>query len=230
MKDVVLVKNLPYIALEVDEFNNIIQRPGPDAYVYDFGSYTRLASVGVGHAFIHESTIDVAGYTKEELTFFPIGGDVQRGGTSLGGTTGYVTEYIIASVVPIENRSWKALTSLNMWNTLPGQFVQGDTTSSIDFEQIIWGQMNIYTQNTNLNQNWGIPVHTSMIGSGAATNGSKIYVYRVLRLDDASGAGFFAELPSARLLLPGQLKEEQEYAQIMRMRRSYELQQTYDED
>jgi len=42
--------------------------------------------------------------------------------------------------------------------------------------------------------------------------------------------GSFAELPSARLLISGQLKEEQEFQQIMRMRRSYELQQTYDED
>ena len=165
------------------------------------------------------------------MTFFPLAGDVQRGITSLGLTTGYVTEWILASTVPIINSSLSVLTSLNMPFTLPGQYSQGnDTESGIDFGQIIYGQMNVYTQNTNLNQNWGVKVHTTSIGSGAATNGSKIYVYRVIRLDDAAGPGFFATIPSGRLLLSGQLREEAEYAQIMRMRRSYELQQTYDED
>jgi len=39
-----------------------------------------------------------------------------------------------------------------------------------------------------------------------------------------------AEFGAGRLLISGQLKEEAQYEQIMRMRRTYELQQTYDED
>ena len=233
MKQVVLQKDLPFLELEVDPGTNkiIIRNTRPDDFAYDLGSWTKLGSKGAGENFIHESTIDVAGYTGEDMTFFPLAGDVQRGATSLGLTTGFVTELIIASTVPIINSSWSVLSSLNMWNTLPGQFSQGnDTESGIDFDQIIYGQMNIYTENTNVNQNWGVRVHTSSIGSGAPSNGSKIYVYRVVRLDDAAGPGFYATIPSGRLLLSGQLREEAEYAQIMRMRRSYELQQSYDED
>lgn len=232
MKEVVLTKNLPYLSLGIDALNNtVILATRPDDFTYDLGSWTRLASKGVGHNFIYESEIDVAGYTTEDLTFFPIAGDVQRGATSLGMTTGFLTEYIIVSVVPISLPSFSSMSSLNMWNTLPGQFTEGDTTTSINFDQIIYGQMNVFTKNNNLDQNWGVKVHTSSIGSGAATNGSKIYVYRVIRLDDAiENPLFFAEIPSARLLLSGQLREEAEYAQIMRMRRSYELQQTHDED
>jgi hypothetical protein len=233
VKEVVLQKDLPFLELEVEVGTNaiIIRNTRPDDFAYNLGSWTRLGSKGAGHNFIHESVIDVAGYTAEEMTFFPLAGDVQRGATSLGLTTGFLTELIIASTVPIINSSWSVLSSINVWNTLPGQFSQGnDTESGIDFDQIIYGQMNVYTENTTVNQNWGVRVHTSSIGSGAATNGSKIYVYRVVRLDDAAGPGFFATIPSGRLLLSGQLREEAEYAQIMRMRRSYELQQSYDED
>jgi hypothetical protein len=233
VKEVVLQKDLPFIELEIDPTSNIIIRnTRPDDYAYDLGSWTRLGSKGTGHNFIYEDVIDVAGYTGEDMTFFPIAGDVQRGITSLGLTTGYITEWILASTVPIINSSLSSITSLNFPFTLPGQYSQGnDTESGIDFGQLIFGRLNVYTQNTNLNQNWGVKVHTSSLGSGAATNGSKIYVYRVIRLDDATApAGFFATIPSARLLLSGQLREEAEYAQIMRMRRSYELQQSYDED
>jgi len=233
VKEVVLQKDLPFLELEIDGGGNIIIRNNrPDAFAYDLGSWTRLASKGTGHNFIYEDVIDVAGYTGEDLTFFPIAGDVQRGITSLGLTTGYVTEWILASTVPITNTSLQSISSLNFPFTLPGQFSQGnDTESGIDFDQLIFGRLNVYTRNTNLDQNWGVKVHTSSLGSGAATNGSKIYVYRVIRLDDATAlAGFFATIPSGRLLLSGQLREEAEYAQIMRMRRSYELQQSYDED
>ena len=233
MKEVVLQKDLPFLELEVELGTNaiIIRNTRPDAYAYNLGSWTRLGSKGAGFNFIHSSVIDVAGYTGEDMTFFPLAGDVQRGATSLGLTTGFLTEWILASTVPIINSSFSSLSSLNMWNTLPGQFSQGqDTESGIDFDQIIFGQMNIYTKNNNLDQNWGVRIHTTSTGSGAATNGSKIYVYRVVRLDDATAPGFHATIPSARLLLSGQLREEAEYAQIMRMRRSYELQQSYDED
>jgi len=233
VKEVVLQKDLPFIELEVELGTNeiLIRNTRPDDYTYDLGSWTRLASKGTGYNFIYEDVIDVAGYTGEDLTFFPIAGDVQRGITSLGLTAGYVTEWILASTVPIINSSLSSITSLNFPFTLPGQYSQGnDTESGIDFDQLIFGRLNVYTKNTNLNQNWGVKVHTSSIGSGAATNGSKIYIYRIIRLDDAQGAGFYATIPSARLLLSGQLREEAEYAQIMRMRRSYELQQSYDED
>jgi hypothetical protein len=68
------------------------------------------------------------------------------------------------------------------------------------------------------------------MGSGEPTNGDRLYVYRIAALIGATPASGFAELPSVRLLIAGQLREEAEYQQIMRLRRSYELQQSYDED
>lgn len=233
MKEVILQKDLPLIELEIQVgTGQIVEKANtPDGFTYDLGSWVRLASKGTGHNFVHSSVIDVAGYTGEDMTFFPIAGDCQKGAYSLGITTGFITEWILASTVPISNISLSSITSLNVWNTLPGQFSQGnDTESGIDFDQIMYGQMSVYTKNANLDQNWGVKIHQTNIGSGVATNGSKIYVYRMVRLDDATAPAGFATVPSARLLLSGQLREEAEFAQIMRMRRSYELQQTPDED
>ena len=112
MKDIVLQKNLPYLELEVQAGTNeiVIRRNTPDDFAYDLGSWTRLASKGTGHNFIFEDVIDVAGYTGEDMTFFPIAGDVQRGITALGLTTGYITEWILASTVPITNASLSRVT------------------------------------------------------------------------------------------------------------------------
>ena len=79
--------------------------------------------------------------------------------------------------------------------------------------------------------NFGIAVNTTLMGSGEPTNGDRLYVYRLISTAGyVPTVGSFADIPSVRLLISGQLKEEQEYQQLMRMRRTYELQQTYDED
>ena len=220
MKDVVLTKDLPYLRIELGPLNTIIDG-GKLPDTPDWGSY-----VDDGDLFIHESIIDINGLTMvEDMTFYPMSGDVQRPATSMGLTEGYVQEFILVTCAPVE---WtqNELTDLNMWNHLPGQFATNNT-----FQNIIWGQAWTWTRNQNLIQNFGVAVNTTLCGSGEPTNGDRLYVYRLARLITPTGAeGSYVELPACRLLLAGEVKEEAEYQQIMRMRRTYELQQTYDED
>jgi hypothetical protein len=220
MKDVVLSKNLPYLRIENGPFGSIIDG-GKLANTPDWGSYT-----DDGNLFVHESTIDVTGLTTiEDMTFFPLSGDVQRPPMSMGLTESLVTEYILVCNAPVDF-SGTAMTSNNMPFTLPGQFAIANS-----FQNIMWGKAWTWTRNQNLIQNFGVAVNTTLCGSGEPSNGDKLYVYRIVRLHAPSGPeGTYVELPSVRLLLSGQVREEAEYQQIMRMRRTYELQQTYDED
>lgn len=220
MKDVVLTHDLPYLAIDVEPGTlNQTQAPGlPNPG--PLGTWRRQSVAG-GEYFVYEDYIDIAGLTTQELTFFPVGGEVQRAALSLGPTEGFVEEWILATVTPI--KFGQDYTALNDWNHLPGQI------SSVEFQQLMFGRVYTWTRNTSLNQNFAVKVHESNAGSGEATNGDRIYIYRLIHLIAPTSPGV-AEIPAARLIMAGQLREEKEYQQIMRLRRSYELQQQPDRD
>lgn len=221
MKDVVLSKDLPMLRVEYDGASQSLFGKLPNTP--DFGTY--VDAPGAADLWLYEDTIDIAGMTVEDMTFFPISGDVQRPATSMGVIDGFATEFILVTVSPLPtDEIGTYITDLNMWNHLPGQFLNGGS-----FQNIMWGKAWVWTRNTTLIQNFGVAVNTSLLGSGEPTNGDKLYVYRMVRITAPVNPGL-AEFPACRLLLSGQLKKEDEYKQIMRMRRTYELQQSYDED
>ena len=169
------MKDLPYLRIDVAP-GSLAQSIGVNPPIVggetpSLGTWTETADL-----FIHQSTIDIAGLTNMELTFFPISTDVQRPATSLGVTEGFVTEWIIAAASPIDFNEVQ-IGDLNMWNHLPGQL-----PSTRRFANVIWGKAWVWTRNTTLNQNFGVAVNTTLCGSGEPTNGDNVYVYRVVRL------------------------------------------------
>lgn len=217
MKEVVLTKDLGYLQLNTAAITATI---GPTNY--GMGNWETTA---IGNVFVMREEIDVAGLTKQELTFYPLAGDVQRGPTAMGLAflaQGYINEWIFVTAAPIEINIGPQTMS---WNLI----AQGSTTS--EYQNVIWGQSWTWVINNSVPSNFAIPVNTTMMGSGEPTIGDRLYVYRVVSpVGFAATPGSYAELPSVRLLVSGQLKEEADYSQIMRMRRTYELQQSYDED
>ena len=211
MKDVVVDKDLGYLQIDNSGLTPSIGLPS-----YNMGQWNESNDV-----FWMEQEIDIAGLTKQELTFFPLSGDVQRGPVSLGLTNGIITEwiYVTTSPHPIADDP-----TYNLWNLV------GQGGSNTEFQNIIWGRAWTWVNNTSIPQNFGISVNTTSLGSGEPTNGDKLYVYRVVSMIGQTPGSGFAELGSVRIILAGQLREEAEYQQIMRLRRSYELQQSYDED
>mgnify|MGYP001349285367 CR=1 FL=1 len=222
MKEVVLTKDLPYLRIDVDA--GLAQSIGPvPSNTGDFGEYVQAS--GTNELFVHTSTIDIAGLTKQELTFFPIAGDCQRPASSMGVTQAFVVEWIIVAASPIDF-SGTTINTLNMWNHLPGQL-----PSTRSFENIMWGKAWTWTLNTNLLQNFAVAVNTTLLGSGEATNADKLYVYRLLFIYDTSSTGLTnVTVPPARVLFAISTKEEATYSYMMRLKRSYDLQQSPDVD
>ena len=212
MKEVVLTKDLGY--LQIDNTGGSLAI-GPTSY--NMGTWEELST----NVFYMQEEIDIAGLTKQELTFYPIAGDVQRGPTSIGITNGFIQEwiYVLASPHnPIVNQQ-------TMIYNLVGQGAQAD-----EYQNVIWGKSWTWCLNTSVPQNFAVAINTSLMGSGEPTNGDRLYVYRVVSLIGQSPGFGFAEVPTCRLLLSGQIREESDLSQIMRMKRVYELQQSYDED
>lgn len=217
MKEVVLNKLLGY--LQIDE-GAPVPEIGPSAS----GAGTWIK--GSNNTFYQATEIDITGLTVQELTFFPTSGSVQRGPVNLGTGLGYISEQILVTVTPIQ---------AGRVPPAPGQMLHRpfgmDMDDEMEFQNIIWGRAWTWNANTALPGNWAVPVNITDMGSGSPTNGDTLYIYRFISvLGYTAGAGRFAEVGPARLIITGQLREEAEYQQIMRLRRSYELQQTYDED
>ena len=223
MKEVVFEKDLPYLAIDVaaGSLNQSIGNPLPGTPMS--GNWENKGGA-VDALFVCEEVIDIAGLTQMELTFFPTSGDVQRTAVSMGPTDAFATEWILVTRSPYDVSNAFSITNANMVFTLPGQLSNGGA-----FENFIWGQAWTWTRNTSLQQNFAIAVNTTLLGSGEPTNGDKLYVYRIIRVTAPTTPGI-VEFGNARLLIAGQLREEAEFQQLMRMRRTYELQQTYDED
>lgn len=215
MKEVVLSKVLGY--LQIDE-----GAPVPEIGPSDSGMGTWFKDSN--NTFYQATEIDITGLTVQELTLFPTSGSVQRGPVNLGLGTGIISETIIVTITP---RSLVPPTPQDMYMRPIGL----DVSDTEEFQNIIWGRSWTWNANTSLPGNFGVPVNVTDIGSGSPTNGDTLYVYRYVSvLGYTAGAGRFAEIGPARVILTGQLREEPEFQQIMRLRRSYELQQSYDED
>lgn len=217
MKEVVLDKLLGY--LQIDE-----GAPVPEIGPNTSGAGTWIK--GSNNTFYQATEIDITGLTVQELTFFPTSGSVHRGPINLGLGTGIISEQILVTITPIQSARVPPS---------PGQMFMRpfglDLADEMEFQNILWGRAWTWNANTALPGNFGVPVNITDLGSGSPTNGDTLYVYRFISVTGfTAGAGRFAEVGAARVILTGQLREEPEFQQIMRLRRSYELQQTYDED
>jgi hypothetical protein len=78
----------------------------------------------------------------------------------------------------------------------------------------------------------GVPVllHQNTFGSVMATASDIIYTYRIVRFAQVSDADRALTLPACRHILAAEAKEEPEFQYLMRLMRSYELQNEPDED
>lgn len=212
MKEVVLHKDLGY--LQIDNTGPQVGI-GPNSFGVA-GSWKKTNF----NLFVLEEQIDIGGLTDMKFTFFPTGGDVQRGGpVAIGQTGGFITESIFVTSSPVK-----------ITTNFQAQAFRLPLQANSDFKNIIWGRKYTYALDTSLPQNFGRQIHTSLVGSGEPTNSDTLYVYRIVTLQARTPASGFAELPTCRLILTGQMKEEAEYQQLMRFRRSYELAQGYDSD
>jgi len=217
MKEVVLTKNLGYLQMLTD---GLTAQIGPNSY--DMGTW-KLGSTS--NVFVMKEEIDIAGLTAQELTFFPLGGDVQRGPTAMGlafQEQGIINEWIYVCSSPMDERVG---VNFQTWNLV------GQGASPTEFQNVLWGRAWTWVRNSSVPSNFAVAVNSTLMGSGEPTNGDRLYVYRIVSTGSyVPTPGSYAELPSVRLLISGQLKEEKEYQQLMRMRRTYELQQSYDRD
>jgi len=215
VKEVILTKDSGY--LQIDN-TGVLPAIGPTSH--GIGNWVRSPA----NVFYQALEIDIAGLTAQELTFYPLSGEVQRGPVSIGLTNGFINEWVFVTASPIDPES--AIPAYMNF----GLLAAGATSPITEFQNVLWGRAWTWALNSSIPQNFAVQVNTTSLGSGEPTNGDRLYVYRFVTLNGQTPGVGFAEVPDLRVILSGQVREEAEFAQLMRMRRTYQLQQTYDED
>jgi hypothetical protein len=199
----------------------------PRLYSINQGASTgewELLDANLGY-FLSSGYFDLAGMTLQEKTLFFSGALVQDYlapaiGSGVVGDNLVIVDLMMTT--PFESNT-KLFES---YATGPGFL-----GSHENFEQITYGRSQVMTVNVD-NLASGVPVllHQNTFGSGMATASDRIYTYRIVRFAQVSDADRALTLPACRHILAAEAKEEPEFQYLMRLMRSYELQNEPDED
>ena len=176
-------------------------------------------------AFISSTYFDLAGMSQREKTLFFEAATVQEilNPQHTNGAAG-------DSMVIVDLMSSSPLTDTELVAFyIYGNFAD-NIGNSLTFDQTIYGRITQYVVDLDTAA-WGsfIQVSQNQIGSLSATASDRIYSYRVVAMGTPTTATRIDVL-SARHLLQVKAKEEADYEYLMRLKRSYELQQSHDED
>ena len=169
---------------------------------------------------------DLAGLSQEEKTIFFDGMVVQEGGISaIGGTAGdnYVL-FDIMSSIPID------FTDANNLGDLALRGI-GFPGTVLNFEHVLYYRYRRYTLDLDTSARMAMVAQDQQAGSMMPTASDRIYSYRVVIIDATTlGSATSINVQSARHLIQASPREEPTFQHIMRLKRSYDLQQSYDED
>jgi len=170
------------------------------------------------------TTIDLGGLELDKETFFPVGSTIQDpgiyGNTSETTPAMAVIDMITDKLIdPSEVIDFAYLYSNN--GSMYGMLGNAD-----DETTIVMGQYRFMTGNSNLTYPAMMRTEVSTsFSSGEPTAASKLYCYRIVQ-PWVDGDTTTITVPAARFYLTGVRDAEDDKVYMMRLKRSYELDQT----
>jgi len=185
----------------------------------DTNGYIELGADGL----LFSSTIDLTGWTMEEFTFGTVQSQYQDPGVYSSTAVSSKTEVIeIISDVPIN------LAALTVIKDNLGLSVPGMLGSAQDFSTILYGNYRLYVPNASLAAFPGFLqlISSGSFGSKEPTASAELYCYRLVKC--AGVIGELLQAPACRIGLFGAFYQEGDLEYMMRLKRSYELQQLQD--
>jgi|TARA_R110000787_G_scaffold238759_1_gene344969 hypothetical protein len=174
---------------------------------------------------VHETVIDLSGYTRDALTFFPTGVGLQDPGV-------YTFDPVLIPEFP-----QKALQVLDIVTSIPMDLLQVATTmqqdnaapgmigSQYQFESILFGAYRWFTPNTQIvYPNYMQLERSERFDSGEPSASENLYCYRIVQtIQQDLADGNTLQIPAARQLISGVIAQESDLVYMQRLKRSYEL-------
>ena len=189
----------------------------------DFPSSAGWSNAGSTNAIMYESYLDLSGYTLDALTLVPQGVELQDAGRYIYDISG---SYPVVDVEVLDIISQERLTLAAVEAQLTLGSVPGMAGTTEDFTQIIMGNYRLMVvANTSANVELLTPVTGGTFGSGEATAASKLWCYRIIKVNGLKNPTDILKIPASRFVFVGVVVEENDLPYMMRLKRSYELAQ-----
>ena len=170
--------------------------------------------------FVNRTYFDLAGLSMDDKTLFFTGATSQNAyppGTIPTTAGNRVFIHDIMSSKPLADADLVAITT------------RANTAgTTLTFDQTIY--MRVRVLNTDIDNSASgvmIPIFDEQLGSLEPTASDRVYCTRIVVFDGADGNYFTYPV---RYILRAEAKEEPEYEYLMRLKRSYELQNRFDRD
>ena len=176
--------------------------------------------------FVSETYFDLAGLAMDEETIFPEAITVQRGmvGAMLTGRPGdsYLV-YDILTSIPVD-----ISTAYVQW----ALFGVGFPGTTLNWEHVLYSRLQRYTLDIDTGTVFLMKADESQSGSMMPTASDRVYSYRLVIIQPGPGLSTLSEVTTApvRHVMQVTAKEEPTYEYLMRLKRSYDLQQAPDVD
>lgn len=199
--------------------------PGTFSIGQQSGEGWRQPTAGAGLA-INTMYFDLKGMAINDETLFFEGATVQDVNNpaifnqAVGDT---ITVVDVMSAIPLTDAEYSNL-------VVYGNLAQNPLGDSLTFDQTIYLRIRSYVVDVDTAA-WGsmVMVSDNQLGSLSPTASDRVYVARVVVAGTPTVANRIDVL-GCRYLLRAKAKEEPEYEYLMRLKRSYELQQRFDRD
>jgi hypothetical protein len=205
---------------------NASRTGGPIVGVWTLEAATNGWTQGTGQNtdyFSSATYFDLAGMSMEEKTIYLEAATVQQAGILLvGGATGdNVVIWDIMTSIPID------ITNANVQEDIVNRGL-GFSGSTLNFEHVLYQRMTRYGIDLDFGGSFPVIAEQHQSGSLSPTASDRIYSYRLLVVGAVLDTTVV--VPPVRHLISANPKEEPTFEHIMRLKRSYDLQQSYDED
>ena len=177
--------------------------------------------------FTSESYIDLGGLAMEEKTIFPTGITVQRGSfpfirDGIPGDYYFVWDYLTS--IPIDLSDANVISQLLYVG-------QGFPGTVLNFEHVLYARGQRWIVDLDTAQQAPLKADEFQFGSMSPTASDRVYSYRLVFIGvQAASPATRINTSNVRHVLQVDTKEEPTYEYLMRLKRSYDLQQTPDVD
>jgi len=171
---------------------------------------------GVGEAFVFRGYVDLAGWSRQDLTTFTQGIDIQKGLIPLKGTD---PPGAFQGVYEFDFITTRRLTDLELGNLFN---LPGFGGSTVDLMEVIYGERMIYAENATVAGTF-VQIGGETFGSGNATAMDKLHWTRLVFLHKAQAGDNLVIYP-ANLVVQAMTVKEKDLVWMERLRRSYVLQ------
>jgi len=187
------------------------------------GAYRIVTTTGGAQLVVYQTNLDLSGYVRQNLTFYPTSAIVQQGEidnffTTSASASVFVWDLITTTPVKESDIEEWEIHTVGRTQKIPG-FLRSD----FSLQEIVYGRLRLFQLKSNVPDNL-IQTQLKEWGLLSDTAGHSLYLTRVVM--PFLGVTGTISIPEVAFVITGVTSKEKDLVYIQQLARTYELQNT----